>query len=265
MNRTFAARNSSTQQTSPHVVTDVLRSPGAPLDQRDRAFFGSRFGHDFSSVRVHTDAKASDSTRAVGALAYTVGPHIAWRSGTYSPSTPQGMSLMAHELAHVVQQSTGRAELGLYRQKDHTSDDDQRKRMLQAIREGFAHPGSAEGNFPSKDNFKASFLSMPLPPERAPFDFSLHETENRFGAKGGFDPSGKTWSLEVSANKLGKDEVLKDTEVSAKVSREKRLPDIVPEELNQIDRLVEVGANVPLSPLILRIRKLLQQIDARMK
>jgi hypothetical protein len=65
-----------------------------------------RFGHDFSQVRVHTDAQAARSTQAVEALAYTVGQHIAFESGQYRPDTRSGRQLMAHELAHVMQQST---------------------------------------------------------------------------------------------------------------------------------------------------------------
>jgi uncharacterized protein DUF4157 len=57
----------------PPVVHEVLRSPGQPLDSNTRSFFELRFGHDFSRVRLHTDAKAADSARMVNALAYTVG------------------------------------------------------------------------------------------------------------------------------------------------------------------------------------------------
>ena len=57
----------------PPIVHEVLRSPGQPLDAATRAFMEPRFGHDFSGVRVHTDAQAADSARAVNAQAYTVG------------------------------------------------------------------------------------------------------------------------------------------------------------------------------------------------
>lgn len=64
-----------------------------------------RFGHEFSQVRVHTDRKASESANAVAALAYTVGKNIVFRTGHYTPRTPQGTRLLAHELTHVVQQA----------------------------------------------------------------------------------------------------------------------------------------------------------------
>jgi uncharacterized protein DUF4157 len=91
----------------PRIVHEVLRSPGQPLDSDTRAFMEPRFGHDFGKVRIHTDAKAAESARAVSALAYTVGHHIAVRSDKHAPGTTPGRLLLAHELAHVVQQSGG--------------------------------------------------------------------------------------------------------------------------------------------------------------
>jgi hypothetical protein len=90
---------------APPIVHDVLRSAGHPLDTQTRAFFEPRFGHDFSKVRVHTDAKADDSARAVNALAYTVGQDLVFGNGHFAPTTKSGQQLLAHELTHVVQQS----------------------------------------------------------------------------------------------------------------------------------------------------------------
>ena len=89
---------------APAVVSQVLRAPGRPLEPPARAFMESRFGHDFSRVRVHTDAQAVESAHAVRALAYTVGRHVVFGAGQYAPATPTGRRLLAHELAHVVQQ-----------------------------------------------------------------------------------------------------------------------------------------------------------------
>jgi Domain of unknown function (DUF4157) len=89
-------------------VRDVVESGGgAPLDEQTREFMESRFDHDFSSVRVHTDARASDSAQSVNAHAYTVGSNVVFRSGQYSPETDTGKRLLAHELTHVVQQQSG--------------------------------------------------------------------------------------------------------------------------------------------------------------
>lgn len=83
---------------------EVLRSPGQTLDAATRAFFETRFGHDFSHVRLHTDAKAAESARAVNSLAYTVGRNIVFARGQYVTRTHSGRHLLAHELAHVLQQ-----------------------------------------------------------------------------------------------------------------------------------------------------------------
>ncbi|RCJ29429.1 hypothetical protein A6770_22115 [Nostoc minutum NIES-26] len=88
----------------PASVYQVLRSSGEPLDISTRTLMESRFGHDFSRVRVHTDAKAADSAKAVNALAYTVGQNIVFDKGQYAPETITGKKLIAHELTHTVQQ-----------------------------------------------------------------------------------------------------------------------------------------------------------------
>jgi hypothetical protein len=92
---------------APPIVHNVLQQPGAPLDESTRAFFEPRFGRDLNHVRVHADAYAQESARAVNALAYTVGPNIAFASGQYAPYVSEGRRLIAHELTHVVQQELG--------------------------------------------------------------------------------------------------------------------------------------------------------------
>ncbi len=88
----------------PPVVHEVLHSAGQPLDRATQDFFAARLGHDFSRVRVHTDGRASESARAVNALAYTVGKDIVFASGEFRPDTRAGKQLLAHELVHVLQQ-----------------------------------------------------------------------------------------------------------------------------------------------------------------
>jgi Domain of unknown function (DUF4157)/Lysine-specific metallo-endopeptidase len=94
------------QTAVPPIAHEVIRSSGQPLDPSVRAVMESRFGHDFSQVRVHTDARAVDSARALGALAYTVGRDVVFGAGQYVPDTAEGGRLLAHELTHVVQQSS---------------------------------------------------------------------------------------------------------------------------------------------------------------
>jgi len=140
---------------APPIVSEVLRSPGRPLDPGPRSFMENRFGrdfsqvrsrsapeiaparlevdpdggpqereadriaeriaavprqageprHDFGQVRLHTDARAAESARAMNALAYTVGRDVVFGAGQYRPESPDGRRLLAHELTHVVQQS----------------------------------------------------------------------------------------------------------------------------------------------------------------
>jgi hypothetical protein len=91
---------------APPIVHEALRSSRQPLAADARGMMEARFGHDFSRVRVHTDERAADATRAVDARAYTVGQDIVFGAGQYSPSTPSGQRLLAHELTHVLQQSS---------------------------------------------------------------------------------------------------------------------------------------------------------------
>lgn len=177
-----AAVNAGPVGRVPSIVREVLDSSGRPLDAEARSFFEMRFGHDFSHVRVHTDPLASESARAVRGLAYTVGSHIAVRKDAYAPGTSAGRRLLAHELAHVVQQSAGTgdrggaearadaaarrvmdgervgpevvgaAPLGLYRQHDESErgegfveDDDE---LLSHVRAHFARTHKREDTFP---------------------------------------------------------------------------------------------------------------------
>lgn len=89
----------------PASVDRTLASPGRPLEPTLRGDMEGRFGVDFSHVRVHTDAAAARSAREVSALAYAAGPHIAFANGQFAPGTAAGRELLAHELAHVVQQA----------------------------------------------------------------------------------------------------------------------------------------------------------------
>ncbi len=94
----------STADEVPGLVHEVLRSPGQPLDPTTRYFMESRFGHDFSSVRVHSGAAAGQSAQDLSAHAYTVGHNIEFGAGRFALETHEGRRLLAHELTHVVQQ-----------------------------------------------------------------------------------------------------------------------------------------------------------------
>lgn len=97
--------NKSGATLAPTVVHEVLRSSGQPLDPTTREFMESRFSQDFSRVRTHTSAQAAETAQGIGARAYTVGYNIVFGPGQYSPDVGTGKRLLAHELAHVIQQT----------------------------------------------------------------------------------------------------------------------------------------------------------------
>lgn len=92
-------------ETVPEIVNAALRATGAPLPDEVREQFEARFGHDFSQVRIHTNALAVQSARSVSARAYTVGRDIVFNDGEFQPGNQHGQHLLAHELTHVIQQS----------------------------------------------------------------------------------------------------------------------------------------------------------------
>jgi hypothetical protein len=77
---------------------------GKALPAEERTFMESRFGADFSGVRVHTGGQSDHLNRSIQARAFTSGGDIFFRSGEYSPGTSGGRELLAHELTHTIQQ-----------------------------------------------------------------------------------------------------------------------------------------------------------------
>lgn len=100
-----AAVGAALEEPSP--VHDVVSSGGHPLDPEVRGDMEARLGHDFGDVRVHTDAAAHASAKAVNAHAYTVGSHVVFQRDAYDPGSHAGRTTLAHELTHVVQQRSG--------------------------------------------------------------------------------------------------------------------------------------------------------------
>lgn len=99
-----AGQATKSMETSLASVDRVLASSGRPMDPALQQEMGQRFGHDFSGVRVHTDGEATNVARAVRARAFTLGHDIVFGAGEYMPATMGGKRLLAHELAHVIQQ-----------------------------------------------------------------------------------------------------------------------------------------------------------------
>lgn len=112
------ASGSTEAMAAPSVVQEVLQSGGQPLDDTTRAFMEPRFGRDFGHVRIHTDSTAARSAEAVSAHAYTVGSDVVFGAGQYRPGTDNGKRLIAHELAHVVQQGVGSSGQALMQRQE---------------------------------------------------------------------------------------------------------------------------------------------------
>lgn len=97
---------------------NAIRGGGQPLPRSERTIFEMCFDQDFSKVRVHTGALASETAREINARAFTIRHDIVFGVGQYAPFTRDGRRLMAHELAHVVQQQGGKNPLSTYKQTD---------------------------------------------------------------------------------------------------------------------------------------------------
>lgn len=89
----------------PPSVYQTLEQPGQALDGQSRQYMESHFGHNFDSVRIHTDNRAAQSAQDIQANAYTVGQNVVFADNQFQPNTASGKQLLAHELSHVIQQN----------------------------------------------------------------------------------------------------------------------------------------------------------------
>ena len=98
-------KDNNSKTSVPPIVQEVLSAAGAgqPLNSTSRRFMESRFGHDFSRVRVFSNSKAVESAYRMKAAAYTIDENMVFGKGWYEPNSNRGRRLIAHELTHVVQ------------------------------------------------------------------------------------------------------------------------------------------------------------------
>src|SRR5687768_5226344 len=162
-----AIGGASTHDRIPPLVHQVLRSPGEPLEPAAKYFFETRFGHDFSRVRVHSGAVAEESARQINASAYTVGHNIVFGAGQFAPGTEAGRRLLAHELAHVVQQSKEKSS-------PHTAEPG---RLTSGISARADHPSGASGGGRILGQENASIAQRPSP--LAPLNSAITGAERR--------------------------------------------------------------------------------------
>ena len=99
-----AASSPDAPMKDPPQVNRILSTPGQQLNPNTRHLMERRFGADFSRVRIHSGASAAQSARMMAANAYTMGQNIVFGEGQYAPNSPRGQRLLAHELAHTIQQ-----------------------------------------------------------------------------------------------------------------------------------------------------------------
>lgn len=100
--------SSQIQEATPALAyrINAMKGGGKLLSDSERAFFEPRLGYDFSGVRVHTGGEADNLNRQLNAKAFTVGKDIVFGEGQYTPGAKEGQRLLAHELTHVVQQTS---------------------------------------------------------------------------------------------------------------------------------------------------------------
>lgn len=98
---------------APAARAPTRDSPGNALPSRTRTLLEERFGADLGAVRIHTDALAADAALDAGALAFAAGRDVYFARGAFSPDTPSGLQLIAHEVAHVLQQTGRRDDRGV--------------------------------------------------------------------------------------------------------------------------------------------------------
>ncbi|MFN5157863.1 MAG: DUF4157 domain-containing protein [Betaproteobacteria bacterium] len=109
------------------------RAGGTPLPQPLRRYMEPRFGADFSAVRLHTDAEAARLAQRLGARAVTTGEHVFVGAGQFQPDSAAGRELIAHELAHTVQQGAAPQQRAVQRDVDVTLTPQPRGRVQRGV------------------------------------------------------------------------------------------------------------------------------------
>jgi len=102
-----ALQRSSTS-AAPAELDGIPATGGEPLDPTTRQPLETHFGADLADVRIHTGTEAARSASSLDALAYSSGRDIYFAAGMYAPTSGSGQRLLAHEVAHVIQQGSGK-------------------------------------------------------------------------------------------------------------------------------------------------------------
>lgn len=149
---------------------------GRPLPDDVRAFHEARFGHPFADVRVHTDDTAAQAARSLSAKAFTRGNDVVFGQGQWAPHSSAGRRLLAHELAHVVQQRAGTHLSG-----EHGDDGDVHEQQADRAAALVVQGQSARSLFaPSR---AAVSVRRPGAVQREPEEVNANETKSEFAAR----------------------------------------------------------------------------------
>ncbi len=149
MDGTRVQRQFDEEEENPRV--SPVKSGGNPLPAGVRSFMEKRIGFDFDGVRIHNDTASAESSKRIGAAAYTSGKDIYFGAGRYQPDTMKGKELIAHELTHVVQQTKARMKKSL-------NTDNRGESNARCVREvdGVAHNISRKSGNDGKNKIASS-------------------------------------------------------------------------------------------------------------
>lgn len=171
---------------------------GSNLPSSMRAFFESRFHHDFSRVRVHADSQAAESAREFDAAAYTVGEHIVFGERRYAPETDRGQRLLAHELTHVVQQRLGDTTSQLM--EGHEDSEEQQARRTASV-SGWGGLHSHYDDVAADKRWHSATRPLPVLPMFTPARARIQRVQLTYDD--GPDTAGNTRTVLAALNKAG--------------------------------------------------------------
>lgn len=190
------ALSGHTPALSPNIAGGIqsIKGNGQPLAASARGYFEPRFGRNFSQVRIHDDNRAASLADSIGARAFTLGQDVVFGDGQHQPDTREGRRLLAHELAHTVQQGGGSGKTSAGRlshvesdriQKE-DDDDEERRRRRSSSGSGWQFQfGLGPMRAPSPSGPAASFFP---PTEQLPIPgFLLNRGLGFQYGPGGFD------------------------------------------------------------------------------
>ncbi|HYO99541.1 MAG TPA: DUF4157 domain-containing protein [Pyrinomonadaceae bacterium] len=221
------------------TAIDAARAGGGqPLPSSVRGFMEPRFGHDFGHVRVHADARAAESAQALGARAYTLGSDVVFGAGEYRPETAAGRLLLAHELAHVIQQGQPGAS--------RTTTIARQPAAQPAAQPADAQPAAAPG---AKSDFREALLSGTIKSEK---DYGFYDLTPKFQFRNAklqqaYEYVQTKYKLGVEAPAAAVEES-KDKKAAPQQQGDSlsKDPDDVPQWVRKlVQALIETGPNAP--------------------